>query len=103
MNAQEYAQAVKKKFGKIVQALSTESEMTFLAVAQFVDREDGVLLTLWPSDLKDFYIPVKDIESQDTDRWLVKSTKEDWVLQKPPVEEIAKRFAKQMREAGFDA
>lgn len=103
MNAQEYAEAVKKKFGKIVQAISTGELQTFLAVPRFADEDEQVILSLWATDMKDFYVPVTDIEGQDTDRWIVKSPRQDWVLQKPPVEEIAKRYAKQMREAGFDA
>ncbi len=104
MNVQEAEKALKSTFGRrIVQAVSKSKDMTFLAVVQVEETEDGVAFRLWPTDQKDFYVAVTDIEDVDTDRWKVHSSNGTWVFQKPPVQEIADEYARSMKAMGFDA
>lgn len=105
MDVQEAEKALKSTFGRrIVQAVSQEKEMTFLAVVQVEEAEDGVAFRMWPTDQKDFYLAVTGIDGAETDRWLVHSKNNGtWVFQKPPVQEIADEYARSMKAMGFDA
>lgn len=105
MNVQEAEKALKDTFGRrIVQAVSQAQEMTFLAVIQVLEVEDGIAFRMWPTDQKDFYLDVTGIDDVETDRWKVHSKNNGtWVFQKPPVQEIADEYARSMKAMGFDA
>lgn len=105
MDAQSVTKDLKAKFGKVVQAIWVEGEMTFLAIYSVEDQEgaETVLLTLRPSFDKDFLVTVNSIENQGTDRWTVHAAQGTWIIQTPPVPEVADEWASQMRRGGFNA
>lgn len=91
----------KSKFGSVVQAIADDQDWTFDAVINNVSVRDGQLvLTIFADPNKSFDLEIKDIEEQEN-QWLLHTNSGLWAF-RVPEENRAKRFLKQMKEAGVD-
>ena len=95
MELKELENAIKRDFKYKARALTVQGDISVPVVIQVLDG----YLRLWQDVYSEFTVHIKSVEKKGDELWIT-SPNDTWVL-RPLPEDVAKRFKKSMKAAGY--